>query len=484
MTETASKSGPSSSSGDSSSTELWRKSALELGRLIAAREVSSREVVEAHLRRIDEVNGQLNAIVRRLDESALEAADATDHEIAHGRARSPLHGVPFTVKENIDLAGTPTTNGLQAMAEAVVPIDAPQIARMRAVGAIPMARTNLPDVGLRVHTHSSLHGLTRNPWNAERTAGGSSGGEASALASGMSPLGFGNDLGGSLRNPAHCCGISSLKPSTGVVPRATVIPPEDMPLMFQLMAVEGPMARHVADLRETLMTIAGADIRDPLALPVQLRDHSAGRRLRVAVLADPPGGSTDPGIAAAIRHAADVLADQGAEVTEESPPSYARALELWALLLMEDIRGQMPILEMVMGQGGKTFLGHTMTMFPPLDMTQMSPLFVERSTVEREWHRFLHDHDVLLTPTWTQPAFRHDADIESFGGAKATLELMRPVLPANLLGLPAAVVPVGVADGMPVGAQLTGRRFADLTCLAAAELLENALGVLTPIDPR
>ena len=182
-------------------------------------------MVEAHLARIDAVNPSLNAIVRRLDEQALAAADAADKALADGEGVGQLHGVPFTIKENIDLAGTPTTQAIVALAEAVAGTDAPVVERMRAAGAIPIARTNLPDLGLRLHTDSSLHGLTRNPWNPDVTAGGSSGGEASALASGMSPIGLGNDIGGSLRNPAHCCGIASIKPTTGVVPHATEIPP-------------------------------------------------------------------------------------------------------------------------------------------------------------------------------------------------------------------------------------------------------------------
>ena len=198
---------------------------------------------------MEAVNGDLNAIVALLGDEAEKAADAADQAVADGVPLGPLHGVPISVKENIDVAGWPTTHGVPAFAEAVVPLDAPVVERMRAAGAIPFARTNMPDFGLRVHTDSTLRGLTRNPWRPDVTAGGSSGGEASALASGMSPLGLGNDLGGSLRNPAHCCGIASIKPTTGVVPHASCLPPEDPLIMFQLMAVEGVMARRVADVR-------------------------------------------------------------------------------------------------------------------------------------------------------------------------------------------------------------------------------------------
>ncbi len=465
------------------SQELWRKGALELAGMIASKEVSSVEVVRAHLDRIDEVNPHLNAVVRRFDDQALAEAAAADVRVAAGDALGTLHGVPFTVKENIDLAGTPTTSSVLMLADAIAPIDAPVVARMRAAGAIPLARTNLPDLGLRVATESSLHGITKNPWNPRLTAGGSSGGEASALASGMSPIGLGNDLGGSLRNPAHCCGIASIKPSTGVVAQATVVPPEDLSIMFQLMAVQGVMARRVADVRAGLTAVAGPDVRDPLSLPVTLVQRAVGRPLRVAVLADPPGGSTHPEVAAAIRAAADVLADQGAEVSEGSPMTYERSLELWASLLIDDLRAQMPLLNMVLGADGATFLKYATEIVPAGDLASFTLMHAERNAVEKDWHRFLTDVDVLLTPTWANPPFAHGADVASIDGAQDTLQTMRPVLPANLLGLPAAVVPVGMAGGMPVGAMLTGRRFADLTCLAAAQVLEDALGTITPIEP-
>ncbi len=464
--------------------ELWRKGALELAAMIAARQVSSVEVVQAHLARIDEVNPKLNAVVRRFDDLALAAAAAADQAVASGAMLGPLHGVPMTVKENIDLAGTPTTNALVAFAEAVVPVDAPVVERMKAAGAIPIGRTNLPDMGLRVTTESSLHGITHNPWHQGRTAGGSSGGEGSALASGMSPIGLGNDIGGSLRNPAHCCGIASIKPSTGVIPSAGVLPPEEQSISFQLMAVQGVMARHVADVRAGFLAVTGPHERDCQALPVQLADLDTSRPLRVAVIAEPPGGETDPGIAAAIRGAGEALARQGAVVDEVAPATYEQAIQLWGQLLGTEIALMRPLLDMVMGDGGKQFLDHTIHIIPPVDLAGFAQVFLGRHGVERDFHDFLGRYDVIVSPTWALPAFELGADAASLEGAQRTLETMRPVLPANLLGLPAAVVPVGVSDGLPVGAQVIARRFADLRALTVAQMLEDALGPITPIDPR
>jgi len=463
-------------------SELWQHGALELAAKIRAKEVSSREVLEAHLDRVQRVNPHLNAIVRVLADEARTAADAADKATAAGTATGVLHGVPITVKENIDLAGTPTTQGVPALAGAIAAIDAPTVARMRAAGAIPFARTNLPDFGLRIHTDSALHGLTRNPWNPRVTAGGSSGGEGSALASGMSPLGLGNDIGGSLRNPAHCCGITSIKPSSGVVPMATVIPPEDMMIASQLMVVEGPMARHVADVRAAFEIVAGADPRDPRSLPVQLTDAAPGERLRIAVMADPPGGPTDAGIAAGVRRAADALADAGHDVVEATPPDYDEVLALWAVLLIADVRVQLPLLEAAMGDGGRDVLHNMDAMLPPFTTDEVLSMHARRFALMRGWSMWFEQHPVLLSPTWAQPAFTHDADRDP-AFTQTMLDTMRPVLPANFLGLPAVVVPAGLADGLPVGVQVIGDRFTDLRCLTVATQVEAALGRLTPIDP-
>lgn len=229
--------------------DLWKHGASELAEMIRIGEASSVEVVEAHLARIEAVNGSLNAMVKVLGEQAVTRASAIDAALAKGETLGPLAGVPFTVKENIDYAGLPTTYGVIALAEAVAPSDAPVVERMHNAGGVAIGRTNMPDMGLRVHTNSALHGLTRNPWNPARTAGGSSGGEAACLAVGMSPIGLGNDIGGSLRNPASCCGIASIKPTMGRVPHVNSIPMEDEGVVSQHMIAEGPMARRLADVR-------------------------------------------------------------------------------------------------------------------------------------------------------------------------------------------------------------------------------------------
>ncbi|MAT05603.1 MAG: indole acetimide hydrolase [Acidimicrobiaceae bacterium] len=462
-------------------SELWQLGALELADKIRSGETTSRAVVEAHLARIDAVNGHLNAVVRRLDGDALAAADAADAAVARGDTLGPFHGVPMTVKENIDLAGTATTQGVAALADAVASIDAPTVERMRGAGAIPIARTNLPDLGLRVHTHSSLHGLTRNPHHADRTAGGSSGGEASAIASGMSPLGLGNDIGGSLRNPAHCCGIASIKPTVGAIPMATVIPPQDQLLSSQQMLVEGPMARRVADVRTAFQVLAGPSPRDPRSVPATFAELGAGERLTVAVLADPPGGNTHPEIAAAVRRAADHLADAGHEVVEATPPDYETAVEMWAALLLSDLSVTRPLLDEILGEDARKILDGFAAVAPESSVELSAHVQATRFRLMREWSEFFASHPILLSPTWGMPPFEHDADIGD--NEELIRDTLRPVLPANFLALPGAVVPCGSADGLPVGVQVLGDRFTDLRCLDVAAQIQSAVGAPVPIDP-
>ena len=463
--------------------ELWRKSALELAADIRTKKVSSREVVDAHLERIAQVNGHVNAVVRVLADEARAGADAADAALAAGKPLGVFHGVPFTIKENIDVVGYPTTQGIPALAQAIPTLNAPAVDRMLGAGAIPIGRTNLPDLGLRIHTDSALYGRTKNPWKADRTAGGSSGGEGAALASGMSPIGLGNDIGGSLRNPAHCCGIAAIKPSTGVIPDANQFPIEDAGLSSQLMLIQGVMARRIADVRAGFMVVAGEHPRDPISVPAVLTDLQPEQKLRIAVMATPPGGSTHAGVADVVRKAADALSNAGHDVVEINPPDFELACEVWKTQLYGEYELQRPLLEMVMGEGGRKFVDFTTQNRAKVDLAAWANAQLQRNGLGRRWSLWFQDYPVLLSPTWTQPPFVFNFDIEDEASALATVELMRPVLPANLLGLPAVVVPGGMADSLPVGVQVIGARYTDLRCLSIAEQIESACGLDTPIDP-
>jgi amidase len=300
----------------------------------------------------------------------------------------------------------------------------------------------------------------------------------------MTPIGLGNDIGGSLRNPAACCGIASLKPSHGVVPGCTTIPGPDAPPSFQLMPVEGPMARTVADVRLGLSILAGRDRRDPYSLPVPPRPAPPeGRPLRVALLDEPPGGATDPRVAERTRAAADALTDGGYDVVTTPPPHYEDVIATWTDFIVSDIRFMREMIAPMMGTDAIGFLDAILDARPALDLAAYTGVMMARQSLMREWAMWFADVDVLLTPTWTQLPFAHGWDVDSVERAMATLELIRPVVPANVLGLPSACVPAGLVDGLPVGVLLTADRFADETALDAAAVVEAALGLDTPIDP-
>jgi amidase len=464
--------------------ELWRMSASDLADAILARKVSAREAVAAHLRRIEAVNPTVNAITTLLAEQALAAAGALDDQLARsGTVAGALHGVPFTVKENIDVAGSATTEGVSALAAYVPAQDAPHIAQARAAGAIAIARTNLPDFGLRWHTDNALRGATRNPWDASRTPGGSSGGEAVALATGMTPLGMGNDLGGSLRVPSQFNGTAALKPSYGRIATHHTTSPMEPPITFQLWAVEGPMARHVGDLRRAYELICGRDVRDPLWAPAPLYGPPVTGPVRVAVVRDPGGLGVDARVAAAIEAAAGALADAGYLVEEGEPP-VMDAYRSWLQLILCDIRVLSPALRPLVSPDAARFLETILELEPPADIAAYALGLANRLGIARAWARFQEQRPLVLGPVCTQQPFPVGRDLEGLEAARALAESMRVTVAANNLGLPSVAVPVGVADGLPQGVQVIGPRYREDLCLAAAEAIEARRGVITPIDPR
>ena len=458
--------------------ELWRLGATELAALIRKREVTSREVVDAHLARIEAVNPALNAVTVTLADAARAAADRADAALTAGEEPGPLHGVPFTVKENIDVAGSATTQGLVALEHVDPGVDAPHIAQLKAAGAIPLARTNMPDLGLRWHTSNRLRGATRNPWDEMRTPGGSSGGEAAALAAGMTPLGMGNDLGGSVRVPAQFCGIASIRTTFGRVPHASALAPAESTISFQLMAVEGPMARRVADVRLALEAMSGPDPRDPWWVPAPLHGPPAPRSVAVW------RGGDDAQVDAGVDAAATALADAGYDVVEADPPTIDDAAALWRDLVLCEARAMTELARPMMGPEAVAFLDAAAVAAPDLDKAAYMTALAQRNAIARAWAQFHAQHPLVLGPVSTCRPFLVGADL---GGSDAVVEVlrtMRLVLVANLLGLPAAAVPVGVADGLPQGVQLIGPRYREDLCLDAAQAIEDRLGVITPIDPR
>jgi len=453
-----------------------------LAHLIRSGQTSSREVIEAHLERIEAVNGEVNAVVEVRPEAVRAQADAADAEQRAGSPLGPLHGVPFSVKSNLDVTGYATNEGALALKDFMATSDAPIVEKMRGAGAVVLARTNMPDLGLRINTESSLFGATHNPWKRGYTVGGSSGGEAAALATGMSPIGLGNDIGGSLRNPAYCCGVASIKPSRGRIAQGNPSDVFEMTVNAQIMLAQGVLARHVGDVRRGLEVVMGAHHGDPQSVDVPFDGPPASRR--VAMVAEPFGGETDPGVAEGVRVAGRALAEAGYEVDEAEPPMLFEAYVTWTELMMTSLKVARPKFEPFMGEEGRRFLDLTTVEFPPATPESMALMFENRYTVARAWREFFTTYSLIIGPTWTQPPFKLGYDIQDEESALRVMELFRFVLPGNLLGLPVACVPTGVTEGFPTGVQVIGDLFREDLCLSAAEAIEDSVGVLTPIDPR
>ena len=458
-------------------SELWRRTAGELAALIRAGEVSSRDVVQAHLDRIEEVNPSVNAVTVTLSESALAAAAAAD--AASDDDRGPLHGVPFSIKENIDCVGSPTTNGVPALAEFLPERDAVIVERVKRAGAIPLARTNMPEMGVRLDTDNPLRGRTRNPWNPNLTPGGSSGGEASALATGMTPFGLGNDIGGSLRNPAYCCGIASLKPTVGRVPLATVNL-ADFGVANAFLS-DGPMARSVADLRLGLSILAGRDRSDPQSVDAPLAGP-VPEHPRAALVTNIPGLVLPTGITSEIERAGRVLSECGWEVEEAEPPELDNVNDIWGKVITYDsdvLFAEMgPVLRRVVYES-------LVRMAEYFDARVMPNVDIHRALrrLRALWSEWLTEHTVAIGPTWTCTPWEIDADLDPEGGLQVFLDTVRFITPGNALGIPGLALPTGVAHGLATGVQIYADLYRDDLCLMAAEAIEAESPMPTPIDP-
>ena len=459
--------------------ELWRRTAGELAALIRSGEVSSREVVEAHLARIDEVNPVVNAVVNRLDDSALAAADAAD-AVPLAERTGPLHGVPFTIKENIDCVGSPTTQGVLAFANTLPERDAAIVARMKRAGAIPLGRTNLPEMGVRLDTDNPLRGRTRNPWNGHLTPGGSSGGEAAALATGMTPFGLGNDIGGSLRNPAYCCGIASLKPTVGRIPLAAVNAGEYGGMAMALLT-DGPMTRSVADLRLGLSILAGRDRRDPQSVDAPLTGPVPARP-RAALVTKIPGCELPAATVSEIERAGRVLADRGWEVEEAEPPELDRVNDIWGKVITYDSDVTFDEMKAVVRPVVYDSLVRLDQRFDARS-TSNAVMHGERQRLRALWSEWLTDYTVAIGPTWTCTPWPIDSDLDGQRGTDVMLETVRFITPGNVLGIPGVALPTGVADGLATGIQVYAELYREDLCLMAAEAIEAESPMPTPIDP-
>ena len=455
-------------------TELWRLSATDLAGRIGRREVTAREATQSVLNRIAATNPQFNALASVSADSALKAADAADAAQARGESLGALHGVPVTIKINVDLTGEPTTDGVEAFKNNIATSDSPLVKSLRDAGAIIVGRNNAPAFSLRWFTDNAYHGRTLNPFNPQVTPGGSSGGAAVATALGMGAIAHGNDYGGSVRYPAWACGVIGLRTTVGRIPSYKATGPNRI-ISNQQMSVQGPLTRTVTDARLALQVMAQGSPLDPQWTPAPVEFADSRQPTRVAVFRNWTHSPVDSTASAAVDQAALWLQAAGYTVEEAEPPNFAEISAMQMQMVMNDMRRAG---EAFMSENGddalRKALSHYMAVTPVWDRDQYLEALTRRFTIAREWAVFFERYPVLLMPNSWERQFPINDDLRSAERTAQIFLAQAPMLGTAVLGLPGLSVPTGVVDGLPVGVQLVATKFREDRLLAAGEIIEQA----------
>jgi Asp-tRNA(Asn)/Glu-tRNA(Gln) amidotransferase A subunit family amidase len=466
--------------------DLLTQSATALLQLLATNQISALELADQHLTRIHHLNPQLNAIIDFNPDHIRQQARTLDNT----KIRGPLHGLPLTIKSSISVKDHLCETGSLLNRNRRPTDDAETVRRLRAAGALILGTTNCPEFLMAYETDNSLYGRTSNPWDLTRTAGGSSGGESAAIAAGLSAGGLGSDGGGSVRTPAHFTGICALKPTPGRIPTAGHIPDNTGP--FALLGTLGPMARTIADVALLFRILSGPHDTDPISTPVPFRNLSpeSVKQTRIGYLEDDGLVPITTETRQAVHAAVDSLRRHGFHVEPFQPPSLERSRKLWYTLF---VRCGAQLLEPLAlahhADLSPTFLdflsiAHTN---PPLTATELLNTWCEIDIIRAQLLTEMRDFPILLTPVCSIPAFRHGERSWTLhtptnpAAPLAYLDAMRFTQWFNLLGSPAAVVPIShSAEGLPIGLQLAGRPYADELVLAIASILEQDFGYTPP----
>lgn len=459
--------------------DLWRLDATEIVAGISAGTFTATDVTEAALARMDAVNPDLNAVVVPLAEEARAAAHALD---ASDGPKGPLHGVPVTIKINVDQTGQATSNGIVALKDFIASDDAPLVASLRRAGAVIIGRTNTPEFSFRADTDNPLFGRTHNPWGRHISAGGSSGGAGSAVMAGVGALAHGNDIGGSLRFPAAANGAVTVKPGLGRVPAWNPSQKAERGMLSQSMSVQGIIARRAADLHVSMPVMIKPDARDPFHVPLPWRGPEVDGPVRVAVTRNTFEFDLHPEVAAAITAAADALSDAGYAVEEVEPPlvreaglaAYRALMGETLALLGDDIRAY----------GSDTvnaIFDEYFRQFPPYEGTELLKVMAQRSHYTRAWSMFQETYPLVLTPFLPQPFFGPDRDAEGAEGVREALGSALYSYSMNFMGLPAGNLPTRIADlseGLqPINVQIVGRRWREDMIVDAMQAIEARVPV-------
>ena len=456
-------------------------SALAIAAQIRKKQVSPVEVARIHLDRIERLNPKLIAFVDYKPDVVLDQARAAEAAVQRGDSLGPLHGVPLSIKSSIDVTSHRCEAGTRLRAESVAASDAPLVARLRAAGAIILGVTNAPELLMAWETDNLLYGRTNNPWDLTRTAGGSSGGEAAAIAAGLSAGGVGSDGGGSIREPAHFCGICGLKPTPGRIPSTGHFPKSGGP--FALLGVVGPMARTVDDVQLLFDAMAGSDDGDPCAAPVNVRKigEKALRATHIGFFEDDGRTPVTDDTRALVSRSASLLSEAGFEVSPFRPEGLEEARQLWwkffgiagGMILGPMVRGH----EKELSDSFREFFLWT-SAEPAHSGDSLLSAWLARDEIREKVLLQMRPYPVLICPTAAIPAFRHgEREWLVEGKTVKYLDAWSYCEWFNLLGFPAVVVPMGFSsEGLPIGVQIVGHPWEEELTLAVAAALERLRG--------
>ena len=458
----------------SATDDLLFSSAASIAQAIRGREVSAAETVEAHLRRIDEVNPKLNAVVQLASERAMDEARAADAALARGESLGSLHGVPITIKDSHDTEGIVSTGGTLGRKNFVPEADATAVARMRAAGAIVLGKTNTPELTLSFETDNLVYGQTNNPYDVGRTPGGSSGGAGAIIAAGGSAMDLGTDTGGSIRVPSAFCGLAGLKPTSGRVPRTGHIVPWGLGGLDSLTTI-GPMARFVEDLWLAFPIIAGPDGIDPFIHPVHLGDPASVNTadLRVAFFTDNGTVSPTAEVEASVRSAAAAIANSGAEVVEDLPTAITENIDanITSILTADGGAGVRRLVD----KAGTEQVHPRLNRFlqaEPISTAEYTALLEHMDAFRSQMLSFMENYDAILSPVRPWPALPHG---ESLTAESSPSNFYTSVF--NTTGWPGSVVRVGTSsEGLPISVQVMCRPWREDVAVALATVLEDSLG--------
>lgn len=459
------------------STQPWQMSGTEVAELVRNKKISAREVVESHSARIDAINTALNAIVLRTDVDALTHAALIDD----GKVSGPLAGAVGTSKINTDHVPYPMDNGVRAFKDNISPNTHACIIGLQDAGMSFIGRTNAPAISMRFHTGNDLHGETINPYGEHLTPGGSSGGAAVAVATGMCAIAQGNDVGGSIRFPAYCNGIYGLRPTVGRMPTGGTNP-NPRTFMGAIMSTNGPLARTMDDIRTSYHAMLHPDWNDPLWIPVPTEFPNTPSKKCVALIVGDDFG-IDTEVVHTIREAGDTLRAAGYEVEEINPPMLNSIFSLWARLAILDVDHSIePALPIINDEGLTKAFASWMPAFPERSAVTMMNALNEREMVLRTWNAFFNDYSLIVMPSWSKPFMRANEDIESDDAMQHVAVDGRYMLAVCALGLPGLAVPMGIRNGVPAGVQIVSHAWREDLLLQAGDAFEAVRGKVAVLD--